>query len=975
MQLVIAEKPSVAADLSRALPGTFRQHEGYWEGPGYLISWAVGHLLELAEPEDYDPELKTWQLKSLPILPQGFRRKPRSGQRKQLGLLKKLAQRPEVEGLVNACDAAREGELIFREIEDYLGVGKPVRRLWLQSMTKDAILDAFEQLEPAARFDGLGAAAYSRAEADWLIGMNATRGITKRLKGRRERGVWSAGRVQTPTLALLVHRELRVLAHEPKAFWRLRGSFRANGHDYAGLYRSSRSGRDGEKIWEAAEAESLLAALKGQPAAASEEVSESVRKPPPLYSLTSLQKEANSRYGLSARRTLGAAQRLYESHKVLTYPRTDSSALPQDYRGHVDQVIGMLADGGANEALDEQDRAAAIAEAAQRLQRDGLRNEKRNFDDAKVGDHFAIIPTGTLPGTPLGGDDAKVFELVARRFLAAFLGPSTWQKVVRETRFEVASGPRSFFTESRRLVKPGWQVVDRRPPASEVLPDLGVPPGNSTAAETLELELEEDATRPPARLTEAGLLKAMETASDLDLDLHDEIEDEEAVEALRQKGLGTPATRADIIEALIAKGYASRSGKSLRASAKGITLIDFLERIHADHLAGAEQTAEMEFHLFQVEAGQRARESYMEEVVDRVKDLIGRLQSFDYEDLYREEEPLGSCPRDGKPVVEGLKGYRCTKVPRASRFQLAVKSQTGKGAAAALEGRLESLSAALLAVPGVTGVESTPKRTTAVVQVEMERPVEVPKGVGQLLEAAQAADAEGWMKACDAKPVEDDGCDFTIWKEFRGRFINRPVATKLLTERDSGPIEGFASMRGDFYAGRIQLDDELKMAFEPVKDFRGSDDAGRVAPELISYPVDEAPFVHCPRCKKGRVLETPTHFECREPEQEKGCGLRMPRTVCKRELRRSDLLPYLDPEVGHTEWIEDFISKKDRPFTARLVLQPNGRHRFEFKPRAKKTSKKSTRKKSSKKTAKKASKKTSKKGSGEAVAEKGGDPS
>ncbi len=953
MQLVIAEKPSVAADLARVLPGTYRQHEGYWEGPDRLIAWAVGHLLELAEPEDYDPELKTWQLRSLPILPQEFRRKARSGQKKQLNLLRKLAKKPEVEELVNACDAAREGELIFREIEDYAGTGKPVKRLWLQSMTKEAILEAFSALEPAERFDGLGSAAYCRAEADWLIGMNATRGITKRLKGRRERGVWSAGRVQTPTLALLVHRELRVLAHEPKAYWRLRGSFEAAGHEYQALYRTSRSGKDGEKIWDEEEAKALLAALQGQPASASEEVSESNRRPPALYSLTSLQKEANSRYGLSARRTLGAAQRLYESHKALTYPRTDSSALPEDYHGHVDMVIQLLAEGGAAEALDEKERAAGIAEAAQTLRREGLKNQKRNFDSSKVGDHFAIIPTGTVPSTPLGGDDAKVFELVSRRFLAAFLGPSTWQKVVRETRIEAADGPRSFFTESKRLVVPGWQAVDRRPPASEVLPDLGVPPGNSTSATSRALELEEDATRPPSRLTEAGLLKGMEQASDLDLELHDEIEDDEAVEALRQKGLGTPATRADIIEALIAKGYASRSGKSLRASAKGITLIDFLERIHADHLASAEQTAEMEFHLFQVEAGQRSRDSYMGEVTERVRDLIERLRSFDYGDLYREEAPLGSCPRDGNSVIEGLKGYRCTKVPRADRYELALKTVAGKGAAAALAERLERVVAALQALPEVESVEAAPKRTTATVAVRLSQPSTVADGVQRLTEAAAAADTEGWMKSCDAKAVEDDGCDFTIWKEFRGRFINRPVAEKLLNERDSGPIEGFASMRGDFYAGRVQLDEDLKMAFEPVKGFRGGDEDGSVAPELISYPVDESPFLGCPRCKKGKVRETPTHFECREPDAEKGCGLRMPRTVCKRELRRSDLLPYFDPEVGHTEWIEDFISKKGRPFTARLVLQPNGRHRFEFKPRAKKSPKKAAKKTAKKKSVKK----------------------
>ncbi|RMH02965.1 MAG: hypothetical protein D6702_07420 [Planctomycetota bacterium] len=936
MKLVIAEKPSVAADLARALPGTFRQKEGYWEGEDLILSWAVGHLLELAEPEDYDPALKTWQLSTLPILPERFVRKVRPGQKKQLQLLKRLALRPDVDELINACDAAREGELIFREIEEYIGAGKPCSRLWLQSMTREAIREAFAGLQPASRFDGLGAAAFCRAEADWLVGMNATRGITKRLKGRRERGVWSAGRVQTPTLALLVHRELKVLAHVPVPFWRLRGRFAAGGHEYEGLYRTSRSGKDGDKIFDREQAERFLAACRGEgglspvPAVASEKVTESVRKPPPLYSLTALQKEANSRYGLSARRTLGAAQRLYESHKVLTYPRTDSTALPADYEGHVQQVLAVLAEGGAARALDEQERAGGIAEAAARVREEGLRNRRRNFDDSRVGDHFALIPTGNLPDTPLGGDDAKVFELVVRRFVAAFLGPSTWENVSRETVLETAAGPLSFFTESRRLVVPGWQAVDRRPPASEVLPPLGVPAGQGAAASVVEVELAEDATRPPARFTEASLLKAMEEASDLDLELHEEIEDEEAVQAMKQKGLGTPATRADIIESLIAKGYASRSGKTLRATAKGIILIDFLERIDAEYLAGAEQTAEMEFHLFQVEAGQRTRESYLAEVADRVRRLIDRLRAFDYAELYRDEPPVGECPVDRSPVREGLKAYRCSRVPRSSRFQIAIRSIPGPDAAKLLPERLQELAAALEATPGVAAVTVAGKRTTAVVTVDLAEAEEVPAAAARLETAAERP----WMAACTAGAEADDGCGFALWKEFRGRFINRPVAEKLLAERDSGPLEGFVSMRGDSYAGRIRLDEENKLVFEAVQGLRGGDGQDRVAPELISYPVDESPFVPCPRCSDGRIVETPTHFVCRRDGAAEGCGLSMPRTVCKREMRREDLRSYFDPEVGHTDWIEDFISRKGRPFTARLVRQENGRHRFEFKPRA-----------------------------------------
>ncbi|MFQ5749755.1 MAG: DNA topoisomerase, partial [Planctomycetota bacterium] len=413
MQLIIAEKPSVANDLTKVLPGPFQKKEGYWEGPEHIISWAVGHLLSLAEPEDYDPALKRWSLESLPILPERFDRKPRRGQTKQLQILKKLARRKDVTEIVNACDAAREGELIFREIEIYLGADKPVQRLWIQSMTRDALRRAFEEMEPASRHDGLGAAAFCRAEADWLIGMNATRGITRRLKGRKERGVWSAGRVQTPTLGLLVHRERAVLAHVPVPFWRLRGEFQVAGNTYPGLYRSSRTGKNAEKIWEEETARKILDSCSGRPTEVVETVHVSSRKPPLLHSLTSLQKEANSRFGLSARRTLGAAQRLYEQHKVLTYPRTDSNALPNDYRGHVHNVLGFLAETPSGSFFSESSRGEAIQEAAAELRGGGgreaaskLHNEAVVFDDSRVADHFAIIPTGVLPDAPLGGDDA-----------------------------------------------------------------------------------------------------------------------------------------------------------------------------------------------------------------------------------------------------------------------------------------------------------------------------------------------------------------------------------------------------------------------------------------------------------------------------------------------------------------------------------------------------------------------------------------
>jgi DNA topoisomerase-3 len=938
MKLVIAEKPSVAADLAKALPGSFKKREGWWEGPDWLLSWAIGHLLELAEPEDYDPAYKVWSLGNLPIVPERFERRPRRGQSSQLKLLKQLAAREDVDGLVNACDAAREGELIFREIHDWLAAGKggvadkPVQRLWLQSMTKEAIREAFAAMRPAGEYDGLGDAAYSRAESDWLIGMNMTRGLTKRLKGRREAGVWSAGRVQTPTLALLVHRELKVLAHVPKPYWRLQGRFAAGGHEYAAQFHSG-AARDGEKLWEKERAEEIARrAREAARVVATESVAESRRAVPFLHSLTSLQKEANSRYGLSARRTLGAAQRLYEVHKVATYPRTDSDALPGDYRPHAEAVLADAATGAFAAAFAEGERHEAVAEAAQQIRRDGMRNQERVFDSSRVSDHFAIVPTGTLPDSPLGGDDAKVFELVLRRFLAAFLGPSTWEKVTRETRALDALAPGGawrFVTESNRLKVPGWQAVDRRPGAAESLPDLGVAPGAEAPARALAIEVEEDATRPPKRYTEAGLLQAMEKAADIDLDAHEELDDEEALAALKAKGLGTPATRADIIESLIEKGYVLRGGKSLRASAKGIQLIDVLERIHADQLAKAELTAEMEFHLYQVETGQRARAEYMREVVESVRELVRQVKEFEYEDLYRGMPAVGACPKCGHEVREGLKGYRCAREPRASRFEVALKG-AGKDAAVPIAEAAAAVAAAARALPEVAEVEIHAKRTNAALALRTARDVEVGPFADRLAEALEDAAPAGALKGVAVEAAGHDGCGFTVWKEYRGRFVNREVAARLLAQRDSGPLEGFVSQRGDTYAGRLELKEDFAVGFEAVQGF-GGEDGGKVAPELVSHPVDPEPFVPCP-LGKGDVIETPTHFE----STGKG-GVKIPRTICKRTMTREDVAPLLDPAVRATAWIEDFTSRKGRPFTARLILKPNGRHGFEFKPREKKS--------------------------------------
>jgi DNA topoisomerase III len=655
--LAITEKPSVARDIAEALGG-FAERDGYWESDDALVTFAVGHLFELLEPEEIDPKYKRWTLDVLPILPERFEFKKKKGQTERIRTIQRLAERDDVDRLVNACDAGREGELIFREVVQYLGVSKPVYRLWLQSMTTEAIREGFAHLLPGARLEGLGQAAECRAYSDWLIGMNATRALTKRLKSRKERTAWSAGRVQTPTLALLVERELEVLAHVSRPFWRVTATFDHEGARYEGGWfdPAFREGGDEEarddRLFAEARARAIVEAVGGQPGEARESRKPSKESAPPLFDLTSLQREANRRFGWSARRALGAAQRCYEAHKILTYPRTDSRCLPADYRETVDRVLRAYA--------EARGIAAEFAPFARHLRSAGLENEARIFDDAGVSDHFAIVPTGALPRGELRGDDRRLYELVMRRFLGAFYPPAQWERVERIT--EVRG--ESFRTRARTLREAGWRAVSagagEEEEAVEALPPLvaGRDEVAGVGVRAAEARAEAEETKPPPRITEARLLSLMENAGR-------SIDDESLAAVLHEKGLGTPATRADIIENLIAKGYAVRVGKALRPTVKGIRLIDTLRRVHIDRLASAQLTGEIEQHLVQVEHGQRTADEFMAEMADYAREIVERAKGFEYDELYASEPPLGPCPRCGRPVRESAWFYRCEPVPGA----------------------------------------------------------------------------------------------------------------------------------------------------------------------------------------------------------------------------------------------------------------------------------------------------------------------
>jgi DNA topoisomerase-3 len=865
--LIITEKPSVAQDIVSALSGfsahgSSKQGEEYWESRDYICTYAVGHILEWLEPEEIDATYKRWTLENLPIIPSEFKLKPKAGQTARVRTIKKLLERKDVDAVINACDAGREGELIFRELIKYLGAKKPMYRLWLQSMTPEAIREGFERLQEGRKYDGLGVAAECRSLADWLIGINGTRALTVRLRSKSHKQAWSTGRVQTPTLALLVDRELEILAHVPEPFWRVTAVFKAADHEYQAVWfdpefqeSETRPQAKPDRIFDQQRAQRIVAAVAGQFGLASETRKPSRESAPPLFDLTSLQRESNRRFGWSAARTLQAAQRCYERHKVLTYPRTDSRCLPTDYVPVVNKTIEKL---------------AGIAEyrgAAQYLLDNGRQNEGKVFNDAGVSDHFAIIPTGQF-ARALSGDDHRLFDLVVRRFLGVFYPAALWEQVERTT---VVAGEH-FSSRARTLVQPGWRaVLEQRDGASD---SKDLPPLVARDAEVAAVDVqnqsvtaEADQTKPPPRITEARLLSLMENAGKL-------IDDEDLAAVLHEKGLGTPATRSEIIENLKAKGYVDRN---LRPTMKGIRLIDLLHRIHIGRITSAEMTGEMELHLNQVERGKRSREEFMNEVIEYTREIVEAARNFSFDELYQVEDPLGTCPCPlQRPVFERSWFYRCQEDPKCSGT--------------------------------------------------------------------------------------DQDCPFRIWKDKSGRYIDRRTVTTLLRDGKTEELDGFLDRRGRAYKGILMLRDK-EVVLQPQT---GGEPTAGPGDGEAAIAVNPEPLGPCPihKGQECQVIETPTDYICQIRQQQlasghkRPVGVFLPRVVCKREITREEAIEFIT--TGTTPLIEDFISRFDRPFSARLKLGPDGRRVFEFPPRdgAPKTGKRAAKRRASTKSKPTGSKKT-----------------
>jgi DNA topoisomerase-3 len=639
-KLIIAEKPSVAADIARALGG-FKRSADYYESERYVLSSAVGHLLELAVPEEHDVKRGKWSFRRLPVIPPHFALAPIEKSETRLNLLLRLMKRKDVTGLVNACDAGREGELIFRYIVQHARNKKPIERLWLQSMTPQAIREGFEHLRPDKEMLPLADAAKSRSEADWLVGINGTRAMTA--FNSKEGGFYltTVGRVQTPTLAILVEREERIRAFTPRAYWEVRARFDAKAGEYPARWFDPKFKKDDdgerkpERLWSAQEAEAIVAACRGGSGVASEETRPSTQLSPLLYDLTSLQREANARFGFPARMTLSLAQALYERHKVLTYPRTDARALPEDYLGTVKKTLEQLS------------AAREFAPFAKQVLKEGwVKPNKRVFDNSKISDHFAIIPTLQTPRS-LNEAEQKLYEMVVRRFLAVFYPAAEYLQTTRITRVS----EHHFKTEGKVLQAPGWLAVYGRAGGeeSENLPPIAQ--GEKVAVR--EIAAHSSETKPPPRYTEATLLSAMEGAGKL-------VEDDELRAAMEAKGLGTPATRAAIIEGLIREGYVHREGRELVPTPKAFSLMFALHMLHIVELGSPELTGEWEHKLKLMEAGKLTREEFMRQIQDLVKNVVSTIKHGEIPDVVYATVPA-PCPKCGGVVQENYRKVQCQK--------------------------------------------------------------------------------------------------------------------------------------------------------------------------------------------------------------------------------------------------------------------------------------------------------------------------
>ena len=947
--LIITEKPSVASDIAKAVGG-FKKGKDYYENEKYVISWAVGHLFELAVPASMKDQDK-WDMKKLPIMPAEFALEPAEKMTGRANVLRKLIRNKDVSELINACDAGREGELIFRYIAQYAGTKKPIKRLWLQSMTPEAIREGFARLRSDAEMQPLATAARSRNEADWLIGINATRAFTLRLSGGRGSTVTSLGRVQTPTLAIIVDRENKIKDFKPRDLHELHSRFRAAAGEYEGrwfdeafqkdedetertkrlLHRlqlnlpdaqqqvDSKNGslwdehRAAPRLWHREIAEAIQRKCSGKHGVVElEEKKPSTQVAPQLYDLTALQREANNRLGFSAKRTLQIAQALYEKHKAITYPRTDSRALPEDYLPTVRSTLNSIDNPFARRVLDNN----------------WVKPNKRIFNNAKVSDHFAIIPTATVPRS-LDDQERALFDMVTKRFVAVFFPPAQYENTTRITRVE----GEPFKTEGKILIATGWLEVYGREATGDK-PEENLPPvTQGEHVETVRIEIKTEQTRPPVRYNEGTILSAMEAAGKL-------VEDEELRDAMKEKGLGTPATRASIIETLISAHYLVRQGKELQPTPKAIQTITLLKNA-VPELTSPELTGEWEFRLHEIEHRKLTRDAFMRDIRELTNNIVGKAKHFHPDEHMPDTEPFGKCPKCGSPIVERFKSFTCTneecdftiwktiagRLLSRDEFETLVREKQ-VGPLGGFRSRKGKRFHALLKLSdefktefdfGPNGQENGAAQP---VDFSGQEPLgKCPKCGGRVFEF-------GMSYICENSVGPAKSCDFRSGKVILQRAIEREQMQKLLATGRTDLLQRFISRKGRPFNAFLVLTDKKDVGFEFEK--REPKSKGERKPRIAAPKIDftgKQSVGECPKCS-GKIFETETSYICERSQADRTpCKFKLSKTILGRDIPKEQAEKLLT--TGKTDLLEGFISKRGRPFAAYLKFE-DGKVGFEF---------------------------------------------
>lgn len=808
--LIIAEKPSVAADIVKALPGKFTRAKTHFESDEYIISFAIGHLVSIAYPEEIDPELHKWTLDSLPILPEAFPLAVLPETKAQFNALTKLIRRKDVDVIVNGCDAGREGELIFkyilRQAANRSVEVKKIKRLWLQSMTMDAIRDGLGRLRDDSEMRPLEDTALCRSEADWLIGINATRALTcynSRFGGFRKT---PCGRVQTPTLSLLVKREIQRREFVPQTYWELHARFDCGAVSYEGVWIDPDFAKDDEqsqgrrnRIWDAERAKAIALRCTGRPATVEETSKKSTKGAPPLYDLTLLQREANSRFGFSAKNTLALAQALYERHKLITYPRTDSRCLPEDYLPTVEQVVRRQTEWQFGRF------------AAEALTKKYLKNDKRIFNNKKISDHFAIIPTAGLPKT-LSEPELKIYQMIVQRFLAVFFPPAVYHNT---RRLSLVEGE-TFLTEGKILVEPGWRAIYGASSEEDGDKELQALPAH-TPVRCEEIDRQEHQTKPPPRFTEATLLSAMENSGKL-------IDDEELAEAMKERGLGTPATRAAIIEKLINEKYIVREHRELTPTGKAFELLSLLEARQIDVLASPELTGEWEYKLNQILKGVMTRPQFMREIRAMTGTIVDKVKQGGSGE--RKEAPFS--PIDGGRFYETASAYESEDKKLVVRKVLGGRVMTVEEIVSLIKG--ETLG------PFSDFRSKKGKPFTASVHIVDSKVEFVFADSGDFdLDAIRSQEPLGESPIDRTRVFEtptgflsesalegDQKNGLRISKIILGRRLDREHVSQLLATGRTGLINGFISKKKKPFDAFLLLDAKGKLSFEfPPREKKG----------------------------------------------------------------------------------------------------------------------------------------------------------